>query len=533
MARDKISRRKFLKKTLVAVAGLSGAAVGGSAASKPEAFAAGGKEMPSHGNHAMTENREQSYLDFVCSHLDRLIATGRADFGPDPNDMWMSSVDIHTGRYPEDDRRPEHIPKRCYRYIEAPKGCTLYWDLPQLVAAHAVSKRTGDPKYSHAADAYVRDFFERCVAAPTGLLLWNNHYFWDAFEGCTKEFGASSKPWCVDPAEHMGHHHELRPLPPAWEALWRVDPAKTERAIRAVAKWHVFDLDTGGFNRHANGKEAYSFLEAGGIIAESLCWLAARTGDEELVDLAQRIAHYNFESRDPNTKLMRNQVTRDRWDQHCLTTEVGLWATSLLQAAEYSGRRAFADMARDGIYPYLKYGYDPEARRYYGKLEVTTGKPVRGEKTTRYQPDDYAELWEPLYPTHNYPMAFATACTHFAEVESGPEARDNPFPQGVARWARIVAEETPARGGHGAYAEHYGRAIHFLTDAARRLERPEYLEQARAVADEAVGVLFAQGMFRGHPGEDRYDAVDGVGFLSLALLELESDEPLDLLGFHF
>jgi hypothetical protein len=43
-------------------------------------------------------------------------------------------------------------------------------------------------------------------------------------------------------------------------------------------------------------------------------------------------------------------------------------------------------------------------------------------------------------------------------------------------------------------------------------------------------VLYAHGMFRGHPGEDRYDAVDGVGFLLLALLRLATGREPEMLG---
>jgi hypothetical protein len=53
---------------------------------------------------------------------------------------------------------------------------------------------------------------------------------------------------------------------------------------------------------------------------------------------------------------------------------------------------------------------------------------------------------------------------------------------------------------------------------------------AKKVADEAVGALFDHGMFRGHPGEHRYDAVDGVGFLALALLWLQTGEEPDNMG---
>jgi hypothetical protein len=40
-------------------------------------------------------------------------------------------------------------------------------------------------------------------------------------------------------------------------------------------------------------------------------------------------------------------------------------------------------------------------------------------------------------------------------------------------------------------------------------------------------------MFRGHAGEDRYDAVDGVGYLLLSLLYLETGKRADYLGFGF
>ena len=43
-------------------------------------------------------------------------------------------------------------------------------------------------------------------------------------------------------------------------------------------------------------------------------------------------------------------------------------------------------------------------------------------------------------------------------------------------------------------------------------------------------VLFDDGMFRGHPGEHRYDAVDGVGYLLLALIALETGQEPDLMG---
>ena len=85
----------------------------------------------------------------------------------------------------------------------------------------------------------------------------------------------------------------------------------------------------------------------------------------------------------------------------------------------------------------------------------------------------------------------------------------------------------------GAYADQYGRCIHFLIRAAHVLDDTTLFVQAGKLAEEAKGQLHvpAAGMFRSHPGEDRCDAVDGMGILFLALIWLETGIEPDAKGF--
>lgn len=468
------------------------------------------------------------YLSLLQSHYRRLFKEGIDCYGADRNRLWLASMDIvHGGQSANPDPRV----KRAYRNIHSPRGSNLYWDQPCVAAAYNLSRINGDSFFRDNASGYVSDFLERCVSPENGLFLWGNHIYYDVFEDRIVSFS--------------GGYHEVRPLPCAWELFWEISPEKTERCIRSIGLLHIKDPQSGVFDRHADPAAVspsgripgsyYPFLEAGGVIIESLCWLARKTGDHTLVNLALKVARYSYSSRDSTTGLLRNQSgPHQRWDYHNCTTEVGHWANCLFRAAAASSEEEFIRMARESVRAYLVYGFDPDTERYFGQLARSTGlhrvpdESDLSEEDNLYQPGKYADLWEPLFPTHNYPMCLAEAALTLALRESDPI-----YDEAVGRFIRFIELSLPANEGRGAYADQYGRVIRFLARCARELEHKKALALAHRVAEEAVTRLFVSsaGMFRSHPGEDRADAVDGLGILFLALISLETGNEPDSFGF--
>ena len=315
---------------------------------------------------------------------------------------------------------------------------------------------------------------------------------------------------------------------------------------------HLFDPVTGGFNRHDDGKQGCAFLEAGGVLVESLCWLGKKKNDPTLTETALRIANYSFENRNRETGLLENNPTVTRWDKWVCTTEVGLWASCLLRASDMSGKKELSQMADAAMSAYLRYGYDPKAGEYYGQILVKDGTPPvgipkvdppkEGQVSQDYRhkadgsimadgdyPGHYIDLWSAQFPSHDYPMVFAETCVELYRRTKSPQ-----YKEAVDRWVGVVKEHpapTTAQDGHGAYAELFGRAIQFLTDAGQTFNNPQYTAQARKLADASISTLFAYDMFRSHASEDRYDSVDGVGYLLLALIYLQTGKKPDYLGF--
>jgi len=81
----------------------------------------------------------------------------------------------------------------------------------------------------------------------------------------------------------------------------------------------------------------------------------------------------------------------------------------------------------------------------------------------------------------------------------------------------------PANAGMGTFAANYGQLISFFLALEQLTGLEAYRATAQKIAREATDRLWSGRIFRGFPEKDFYEAVDGVGYLVQALIELAAD----------
>ena len=470
--------------------------------------------------------KKKNILTLIKQHYQVIISDGTDHYGPESSPVWMSSLDPATKEYPVNDSRPAHIPARVYldRSVDAPKGATLYWNFPDVAAAFEISDIINDPSLKNAAKEYVRYVFSNCKAN-NGVLLWGNHYYYDAFQDQCVRFNSKETPVPVDIDYETGDLHEMRPFSPPWEILWQINAATTKKHILTAVNNHIVDQKTGEFNRHADQKSGYAFLEYGGILSYSLVWLYQKTKDESLLEKANAIINFSYGFRNPKTGLMENSPTQDRWDKYASTTEVGLWGNYILKAvlmAPEKYRDEWISKVENIIGSWIVLGYDEENQQYFGGLNVADGSPYHPDPDYPYQPGYHANIWNPLFPTHNYPLQLAESCLQLYKI-TGKEI----YEQAVKRWIIHIKKQTDQRKEDQLlYAENYGRIIHYLLSYKQEFKDKNASKLLDKFVQESVKKLYLDNhkMFRGHTEEIRYDAVDGIGLLSLALIWYQTGE---------
>ena len=127
-------------------------------------------------------------------------------------------------------------------------------------------------------------------------------------------------------------------------------------------------------------------------------------------------------------------------------------------------------------------------------------------------------------------LPLAEACLSMWQVTNQENYR-----LAVTRWAQAIQTSLSEQAGHGSRSEEYGRAIHFLARASDAFQQPQWRKVAEQIADDAMSALYEPrlGMFRSRTGSDRCDAMDGPGFLLLALLYLDGPDPTAESALHF
>jgi hypothetical protein len=464
---------------------------------------------------------QRPYRSYVEECLGILMKHGTDRYGPKRTPLLVSILDVRTRECPRD---PKSFAEYHRRGRRNPAGANLLTDQPTIKAMFLLSKATGSDRYARFAHAYM-DYYMKNLVDAKGLFWWGWHRYHDVF---------TEKNVRAD-----GGFHEIHAIHCiAWERLWDVDPEAVRRQIEAIWKWHVIDKKTGEVDRHDSGRRGCDFSMSAGAHLYAFAFLYTKTKDKAWLDRAKLVAGYHWSHRDPRTNLIpdRPNAGRKRFDgSHFVTSIPGLHCHALLKTWRLTGEALFRDYAVAYLEAYAKYGYDDKTGRFWGSLNLD-GTPVRGPREAKgyaaHEPRGHLDLWEPYVAGYQYAIYAAQgyACAYRL-------TRKRAFLTTAERWAHLIQRELPPGASleeswyaeyskkyapHGTYAGKYGRTVSFLIDMYVSTKDRGYLELARKVACEAVSKLYYKGLFRGHPAKPYYEAIDGVGFVLYALLELDA-----------
>jgi hypothetical protein len=465
---------------------------------------------------------QKPYREYVRECLDLLIEHGTDRYGEVKSPILVNILDVRTRECPENPLRLDEPWRVIRRGRRGPAGANLYPDQPTIRAMKALSRITGDARYTDAAEAYLRYYLENLVDEK-GFFWWGWHRHYDVYRDTM--------------TGHSGNHHEIHVQQAAWPLLWEIDPEATRREIEAVWQWHIVDKETGECNRHGDGKHGCDFAMSGGEMLCAFAFLYQKSGEPVWLDRARLLADYYWNARHPETQLIPNRPNagQHRFDGgHFDTSITGFLCHRLLAASRLAGEPSFGEQAVVYLKAYARLGYDQQAGRYWGSLKLD-GTPVHGPRVRggygQYEPRGHIDMWEPYAAGYENPIY--TAQTYALAAE---HTGDESLLMAARRWADSMRRDFPPRScnengwyqgyctdwaPHGTYAGLYGRTISFFLHMARITGDGQYAHFAREVAREAVSKLYYKGLLRGHPGKPYYESIDGVGYLLLALVELD------------
>lgn len=468
------------------------------------------------------QNHKQ-YGDYVRRCVDLLIEHGTDHYGKTQSPILVSILDVQTRDCPQNPRKLDEHWRVNRRERRNPAGTNLLTDQPLLKTMQALSAASGDEKYAAFARAYA-DYYMKNLVDEKGFFWWGWHRHYDVFKD-TK-------------SGHSGNHHEIHAIHGIdWQSLWDTNRQAVRKEIEAIWKWHVIDKKTGEINRHGDGRRGCDFSMSAGAFIEAFAFLHAKTKEDAWLDRAKLLANYYWTRRNPQTDLFaeRPNAGSKRFDGSSYATSItGPYCHSLLTAYELTGEKLFINHAVALLKAYNKLGFDQKTGKFWGAIKLD-GTPYPGPRVIggygQYEPRGHLDLWEPYAAGYQFAIYAAQAYVYAYQLTGDEELflaaqrfadwiEKSPPSTGCMRetWYKGYATEFAPK---GTYAGKYGRTISFYIHLYVVTKDDKYLDHARKMADVAIEKLHHKGLFRGHPAKPYYEAMDGVGYLLYALLELD------------
>lgn len=224
-------------------------------------------------------------LNKVTRAIDTLI-----DISDKYEGLFPSLIDLDTHEMLTHEPTPipgQRYGDRCHY------GSNLIHDDTLLGAMYALD----EPKYTQAADRYLKRFATHCTDTFTGLFPWGEHAFWHLIDD---KIGNSSRyhdPKSTNPAIH----DQLRAVPIwLWEKLHGFNPRCVERFAEGL-EYH-WKIDPPEYSRHGDieVKErpenydvcSFDFPRHGGFYIVDWIFAYLKTGRQDFLKQAKRMADY-------------------------------------------------------------------------------------------------------------------------------------------------------------------------------------------------------------------------------------------------
>ena len=479
------------------------------------------------------------YTSYVKACLDILMEHGVDRYGDVHAPILVSILDVETRTCPPIPEKLDEYFRVTRRDRRSPGGSNLLTDQPTLKTMYALSDFTGNNDYAAFADRY-SSYAMKNLVDEQGFFWWGWHRHYDVFKDSMEGHNPNMAKWGKNVIPH--EVHAMNGI--TWDRLWALDQGAVTKEIEAIWTWHVINKESGEINRHGDGNKGCDFTMSGGAFIEAFAFMNSQTKDRQWLDRARLVADYYWKRKDPKTNLLpeRPNAGKKRFDGGSFVTSItGLYCHSLLKAYEMTEETSFRDHALAYLKAYAKLGFDEKSGKFWGALQMD-GTPIPGPRVytknidsadgyAAAQPRGYLDLWEPYVAGYQYPIYTAQVYAYAYQLTDDPDmlraakrfaAWIDKTPPGTIEtentWYRSYSE---GPGRKGTYAGKYGRTISFLLHLFVVTGERQYLDNARTLADTAIEKLYHNGLFRGHPAKPYYEAMDGVGYLLYALLELD------------
>lgn len=455
---------------------------------------------------------ETPYLDAVRKTADALLTSALDQYGKERSGMILSVLDCETAKPTRLLPQPPFGVRHSDRTGPGGSNANLQLDLYRTL--FHLGRLTGDPRYGEAAKIALVDFMKITQHPETGLLAWGEHLYWNCVEDRLGD---------LDP----NRTHEQKRSFVFFDEMLDWNRAGALAYAEGLWNHQIADQKTGDFSRHAkydrhDPRKGYDFPKEGGYFIDLWSQSYGATKDPRWIEPVRVLAR-RYLSRTNKRGLLdfdtSGEADRVNWSVTLANLSLAVDAaaaaprmdpdtTTLLQELVEKLDRGFLGLAHRVSDPSLGF-------ICYAFTDTGAPRPLE-----RKQSDGYSPAWTMGYGINTTAM-FALLC-HTRQEQLGAGESGDAYRRLILEAARIYQTVPPDPEKSDLWAGEYGTAL-FAELAAFRLTRdPSFLESAKEIGDNALGVFWEKDhpLPRASSRTRHYEAITYPDTLLLALLAL-------------